>query len=582
MSRMERFIPAVEWLRRYEREFVARDLAGGLAVGSMLIPQGLAFAQIVRVPPVAGLWSGVAAMIAYALFGPSRQLIVGPEAGTAMMVAAVLTTAGMESPEHRLAGAALLAIMVGAVLVIAGVFRLGAISDFLSRPILVGYINGIALVLIASQLPGLLGIRSTENDFIPQVVQIASQLGDAHMPTLLLSASALVFLLVFRRVLPKLPGAAVVVTAGIVLSALLDFETRGIAVLGYIEQGLPAARLSDLPATSILELAPGALSIALLIYASSALTSRIFADKNRYQFRANRELIGLAAANFATGFIHGVPAAGSDARTVINDAAGSRTQAAGLIAAGVVVTIIFFLAPVMRLLPTALLGAVVVASAISLFDLRGFVRIWRVRALEGLLAVATLVGVLVLGILPGVLVAVALAAADLVRRAARPHDAVLGRLKGRPGFQDIEHRPGSETLPGLIIYRIDAPLFFANARFLREQVHRLINTAAGPVRMVVLDCGAMFDLDVTAAHTLEALDRELDERSITLALAEPHAPMRGVLRRAGLLRKLGPGNIFSTVGESIHAYVERAKTDLGRDIDWKRVDEPARPSGAPR
>ena len=339
-GRMESFIPAARWMSRYERRFIVRDLAGGLAVGSMLIPQGLAFAQIVKVPPVQGLWSGIAAMIAYALFGPSRHLMVGPEAGTAMMVSAVLTTAKMESPEQRLAGAALLAIMIGIVFVIAGSFRLGAISDFLSRPILVGYINGIALVLIASQLPGVLGIRTTENDFFPQVLQIASKLGDVHWPTVWLSLSALVLLLAFRRVLPTVPAAAIVVTAGIILSALLGFEARGIKVLGRIDQGLPTIGLPDVSAGSVLGLVPGALSIALLIYASSALTSRIFADKNRYEFRANGELFGLAAANFATSLVHGVPVAGSDTRTVINDAAGSRTQAVGLIASGIVATII--------------------------------------------------------------------------------------------------------------------------------------------------------------------------------------------------------------------------------------------------
>ena len=333
-----------------------------------------------------------------------------------------------------------------------------------------------------------------------------------------------------------------------------------------------------MPTGSILGLVPGALSVALLIYASSALTSRIFADKNRHQFRANGELFGLAAANFATGLVHGLPAAGSDARTVINDAAGSRTQAAGLVASAIVAGVIFFLAPVMALLPNAVLGVVVIASAISLFDVRGFVRIARVRILEGFLAVATLAAVLIFGILPGVLLAVALAVADLVRRAARPHDAVLGRLRGSPGYQDIEQRPGSETLPGLIIYRIDAPLFFANARFLREQVRRLVDAAKAPVRMVVLDCGAMFDLDVTASETLDELDRELDESGITLALAEPHAPMRQVLRRSGLLEKLGTENILPTVGQAIRAYVERAESDLGRDVDWQRVDDVPRPS----
>lgn len=298
-----------------------------------------------------------------------------------------------------------------------------------------------------------------------------------------------------------------------------------------------------------------------------------------HAFRANRELFGLAVANFAAGLIQGVPVAGSDARTAINDASGSHTQAVGLFASGVVAASLFLFAPVIGLLPNALLAAVVIASALSLFDLHGVVRILRVRALEGLLAVATFAGVLVFGILPGVLVAVALATADLVRRAARPHDAVLGRIRGKPGYRDIERWPGSETLPGLIIYRMDAPLFFANARFLREQVHKLIANAQAPVQMVVLDCGSMFDLDITGAETLEELDRDLDARGITLALAEPHAPMRHVLRRSGLLPKLGDANIFSTVGESIRAYVERAKADPGRDIDWQRADEPARRSG---
>ncbi len=581
MSGLARFVPALRWMLRYDRKWIPRDLAAGLAVGSMLIPQGLAFAQLVHVPPVAGLWSGIAAMVVYALFGPSRHLIVGPEAGTAMMVASVLTTAGMEAPAERLVGSAVLALMVGAVLLLAGGLRLGAIADFLSRPVLVGYINGIALLLIASQLPGALGVRSTENDFVPQLVELGSQLRAVHWPTLGLSALALAFLLALRRALPQLPGAAVVVTVGTLLSALLDFQARGIRVLGHIEQGLPSIGVPALPVGTALALVPGALSIALLIYTSSALTSRVFADKHGYEFKANGELFGLAAANFAAGLIHGVPTAGSDARTVINDAAGARTQAAGWVASAVVAAVLFFLAPVISALPNALLGAVVIASAVSLVDLRSLVRIWRVRWAEGVVAVATFVGVLVFGILPGVLVAVALAVADLVRRAAHPHDAVLGRLRGKPGYQDIEHRPGSETLPGLVIYRIDAPLFFANARFLREQVRRLIDTATVPVRMLVLDCGAMFDLDVTAAQTLEELDRELDARGVALALAEPHAPMRRVLRRTGLLQKIGPEHIFSTVGESIRAYVERAESDLGQDIDWKRVDEPPRPSGAP-
>ncbi len=566
----------------YERRFVAGDLAGGLAVSSILIPQGLAFAQIIHVPPVAGLWSGIAGTIAYALFGPSPHLSVGPQAGTAMMVAGVLTAAGIQAPAQRLEGAALLALIIGAVLGIAGAFRLGAIADFLSRPILVGYINGIALALVTSRVPSMLGIDSTQTGFIPRTLEIATNLIDVHWATLGLSALALVMLLVVRRVAPKLPDAVVVVGGGIVLSGVLDFEARGIRVLGQMKHDLPSLGLPTLALGSIQDLVPGALGIALLVFAGSALTSRTFADKNRYEFKANRELFGIAAANVAVSVVHGLPVAASDGRTAINHAAGARTQASGLIAALVVASVALLFAPMMAVLPKALLAAVVVASAISLFDVRGFVRICRVRPTEGLLALATFAGVLIFGILPGVLLAVALSIAGLVRRAAHPHAVVLGRIRGIPGYRDVRHQPGSETLPGLIIYRIDAPLIFANARFLREQVHELIDTAQVEVRMLVLDCGGMFDLDVTAAETLEELHRVLDERGITLALAEPHAPMRHVLLRSGLLESVGPKNIFRTVGEAIRAHVERARTDLGRNIDWQRVDDFTRPSGATR
>jgi SulP family sulfate permease len=349
-----------------------------------------------------------------------------------------------------------------------------------------------------------------------------------------------------------------------------------------MKHDLPSLGLPALALGSILELVPGALGIALLVFAGSALTSRTFADRNHYEFKPNRELFGVAAANLASSLVHGLPVAGSDGRTAISHATGARTQVAGLVAAVVVASIALLLAPIIAVLPKALLGAVVVASAISLFDVSGFVRICRVRPTEGLLSLATFAGVLVFGILPGVLLAVALSIAGLVRRAAHPHAAVLGRIRGIPGYRDVKHQPGSETLPGLIIYRIDAPLFFANARFLREQVHMLIDTAQVQVRMLVLDCGAMFDLDVTAAETLEEVHQELDERGITLALAEPHAPMRHVLLRSGLLASVGPKNVFRTVGEAIRAYVERARTDLGRSIDWQRVDDLTRPSGARR
>jgi len=562
-------IPGVAMLRGYRPARLGGDLAAGVAVGAMLVPQGLAFAELAGMRPAAGLWAAMVSLVAYAIFGPSRQLMVGPEAGTAILTLAVISPLGLEGAQYESAAGAL-AVLVGLLLLIGGLARAGAIADFLSRPILVGYLNGIAWVLIASQLGVLIGLRRQESDFIPQLVEVARGLDRIHEPTLWLSLATIALLVLLWRFAPKIPGAVVVIVVTLPLSAWLGFEGKGIAVVGEIDRGFPAPALPSVDFRTLVRLIPGAFGAALLAYASAVLTSRSFADKRSYSTSANKEFFGLSTANFLSAVFQGFPVAASESRTVVNDSAGGRTQMVSLAASVVVLSVLLFLTPVFAYLPTAMLGAVVIVAAISLIDVEGIVRLWRVRSWEGALSLMTMAAVLVFGILEGILIAVALSLGALIRRATLPHDAVLGRLKGRPGYQDVENRPGSETLPGLVIYRVDAPLFFANARFVKEQVCEL--TANEDVRMLVLDAGGIFDMDMTAAEMLEKLHAELSEAGTTLAIAEPHAPLRRALRKSGLLDKVGEENVFPTVGAAIRAYVDRTE-DIGLDIDWKRVDD---------
>lgn len=568
-TRLRQAVPFVSTLKGYRRQWLLRDLLAALAVGALFVPQGLAYARIAGVEPPAALWAGVVGMIAYALFGPSRQLMVGPEAGTALLTAAALAPLqlGADASQYAAASAAM-AMLVG-VLLIAGRFaRAGALADFLSKPILVGYVNGAALLIIASQLSSVLGLARKQSEFGPQLLEVVQRLDSIHVLTALLSLLCLSALVFAGKLLRGVPAAALCLVAMIAVSVGFGLQSHGVELVGTIQAAPPRV---GLPATSLstaVALVPGAFSIALVGFASTVLTSRAFADKNRYRTNANQEFVGLAVGNLASGLLTGMPIAASESRTALNDANGGRTQLVGLAAALVVVAVLVFAAPVIALLPSFTLGVVVIAAAISLLDLRAIPALWRSRRVEGVLALVTLSGVLMLGILRGILVAVALSLADLLRRAARPHDAVIGRIGGRPGYYNVEAHPERGTLSGLIIYRLDAPLFFANARFLREKVRELINAAEEPVRMFVLHAEGIFDLDITAAESLARIQRELESHGTTLAIAEPHAPLRRALRKTGLLALIGQENIFRTLGLAIRAHVDRSRTS-GVDARWQ-------------
>ncbi|NOK04940.1 MULTISPECIES: SulP family inorganic anion transporter [unclassified Myxococcus] len=563
---VRRGLPGLRQARGYQRRWFRADLLSALTIGAMLIPQGLAYAQLVGVRPAAGLYAGVVGMFAYALFGPSRHLIIGPEAGAAILTAAALAPMAAGADAARYASlAALLALLVGVLSLLGGLLKVGALADFLSKPILIGYINGAALIIIGSQLARLFGMERQSDTFSGQVFEVATHLERTHVPTLLLGLGVITTLVLLRRLLPRAPGPLILVVLTTMAGGLFQVEHGGIKVVGPLAAEPPAPGLPSLRFEDVRALLPAAFSLALVNYASSVLTGRFYADRFRYRLDSNQEFLGQAAANLANAFSQGFPVTGSDSRTAVNVSMGGRTQLVGVLAAGVVLVFALFLTPLLHDLPMVTLGAIVFVAAVYLLEFRAIIDLWRVRRVEAVLACVTMVGVLVLGILQGILVAVALALADLIRRAARPHDAVLGEREGVPGYHDIERFENAETVPGLVIYRFDAPLFFANARHLREQARALVSSADAPVRWFVLDASAVFDMDVTAAEGLEKLRREFEEEGVVLGIAEARAPLRALLRRTGLLERLGPENVHATVEAAVHHFLMDADARHTRD-----------------
>lgn len=581
-QKLRTLLPGLELLSRRPR--VSRDLLAAFAVGSMLIPQGMAFAQLAGLPPGVGLWTSVAALLGYALFGPSRQTMVGPEAGTALLAYAVLSSAGLAPGDPRYGElAAAVAVILAVLLAVSGLLRLGAIADFLSQPLLIGYLNGVAIILVVSQLARITGMEEAPRELWDQLRHFVAKLSTIHWVTTLLGGGTLALLLAARRWLPRLPAAAIAVALSIALAYLFDFKEKGVPLVGRFSASPPSFGLPTFPPWSeLLRLAPGILGLGLLCYVSGFLTSRAFADKRGYHLDANQEFFGISAANLFAGLVGGFPITGSDSRTAVNDMAGGTSQWVSIFSAGVVLLVIAFLIPVVAYLPEATLAAVVIAAGLSLIDLRALRQVFHARPSEAFVSLITTAAVLAIGILEGILIAVTLAVLDMVRVATHPHDTVLGKVAGKPGYPGIDSGSPSEVLPGLLLYRFDGPLFFANARRMRERIDELLDALrerseidAGrhgeeilpPFRLVVLDAGAIFDIDYTGATSLHRLHHKLERRGISLAIAEPHEPVRRVLRRTKVLPLL---EVFPTVDDAVRFYLRETKRQ-GESLEWTRI-----------
>lgn len=514
-----KLMPGLGIFRRYERSWLRSDLGAGLSVAAIALPVGIAYADLAGVPAVVGMYSAIFPLLAYALFGSSRQLMTGPDAATCIIVAASLGPLAGGDPERYLALMVILTLMTGILYVVAGFSRLGFIANFLSQPILTGYLNGIALIIIAGQLRKLFGYSGEAEEFFPKLTEFIVQLDHSHLPTLVLGLGLLAALLILRRIAPRLPAALVVVVAGIIMVVMLGLDQNGVAVLGSVPAGLPSLHIATFESATFKMLFADAAGIALVSFTSGVLTAKSFARRNRYEVDANQELIAFGACNIASGLAQGFPVTGADSRTAVNNAMGGKTQLVGVVAAAAMLVILFFLTGPLGYVPTAALAAVIMVSAVGLFDFRELRNLYQASHRELLLSVGTTLGVLILGVLPGVLLAVALSLFWLLTVVSRPHDGVLGRVKGIKGFHHVADFPDAITIPGLILYRFDANLVFFNADYFRDRVRAVILASKTPVEWVVVDMSSVNVVDITAVQKFEELREELAARGIILATA---------------------------------------------------------------
>ena len=541
------------WVRHYQREWLRWDLLAGVTVTAYLVPQVMAYAEIAGLPPATGLWAAVGAMVGYALLGSSHVLSVGPESTTALMTATALAAAPAVAADPA-AYAATLALLVAVVCLLGRVAHLGALAGLLSRPVLVGYMAGIAAIMVLSQLGKLLGIQVTADGFFAELWYLVSHLGDVHVPSFLLGLGTLVAMLLGARLWRHGPIVLVAVLLGTLAARLLALEDHGVLLVGHVPATLPGLDVPELDAEALRDLWVPSLGVAFVAFTDNVLTARAFSGRGAPEIDAERELLALGAANVGASLLHGFPVSSSGSRTAIADGVGARSQLAALATVASTLLVVLVASPVLEAIPLPVLGAVVVYAAIRLVEVSELVRFARFRTSELVLAVATTAGVLVFGVLVGILVAIGLSVLDLLRRVARPHDAIEGLVPGVAGMHDVDDYPSAERVPGLLVYRYDSPLFFANADDFRRRVLAAVDQSPDPVQWVLLNVEAVVEVDITATDVLEDVRTRLAERGIVLALARLKQDLRDVLRPTGLLDRIGEDHLFATLPTAVEAF----------------------------
>lgn len=562
-------LPIFTWLPNYERTWLRADLMAGLAVWAMTVPQALAYAGIAGVPPIYGLYAVPLAMIAYAIFGTSRTLCVGPESAIAIISAVTVGALVTGDPEKFLALTSLLALVVGGLFLVFGLLRLGWMANFLSYPVLQGFTQGIALIVIVGQLPKVFG---TEADFARKVSAFAESwhtgfflktwavlvtLLQANFTTTVIGVGALVVLFACKRFLPSAPSALIAVILSVFPVWLLGLDERGVSVIGEVESGMVSLAVPALNLGEVLAVMPGALAIVLLGYSVSLSVAAVGAQATGEEINPNQELVGLGVANLGAALSAGFVVCGSLSRGVVIRRAGGQTQVVSLINAVLVLLTLVFVLPLFFKLPNATLSAIVIGAMVGLLNFAYFRRLLRVDRAEFAYAMAALFGVLVLGILDGVALGVALSLAVLIHRVSRPATATLGRLPGTQTYRDISVHAEAKTIPGLLIFRFDAPIIFCNVGFFVDQMRRLITDETAPVRGVLAPAQQINHIDSTGANQLAKLQDELESKGITFSFVEVKASVREMMRRTGLEEKLGADHFHESIEDGVQAFLQQ-------------------------
>jgi high affinity sulfate transporter 1 len=560
-----RWLPGLQTLRQYQVAWLPHDILAGLVLTTMLVPVGIAYAVASGVPGIYGLYATIVPLLAYALFGPSRILVLGPDSSLAAVILAVVLPLSGGDPMRAVALAATMAVVSGTVCIVAGLARLGFITELLSKPIRYGYMNGIALTVLISQLPKLFGFSIESVGPLKDLWAIATAVfdGRTNWAAFMVGAGTLAVILLLKGH-KRIPGILIAVIGATVTVGVLDLGARaGVSILGSLPQGLPAFAIPWITTADIGPVVVGGLAVALVSFADTSVLSRVYAARTRTTVDPNQEMVGLGAANLAAGFFQGFPISSSSSRTPVAEAAGSRTQLTGVVGA-VAVALLLVMAPdLLRDLPTSALAAVVIASAIGLIEVTDLGRIYRIQRWEFWLSIVCTVGVAVLGAIPGIGLAIVVAVIEFLWDGWRPHFAVLGRAEGVKGYHDITRYPDARRIPGLVLFRWDAPLFFANAESFRDRVLDAVATSPTAVRWLVVAAEPVTSVDVTSADMLAELDESLQAAGIELCFAEMKDPVKDKLKRFGLFTRLGEETFFPTLGAAVSRYL---KTHA---VDWR-------------
>jgi len=566
---LRRWLPGFAILHHYNGQLFLRDLAAGLVLTALLAPVGMGYAEATGLPAIYGLYATIVPLLIYAVFGPSRILIVGPDSALTALIAATVLPLAAGDPQKAASLAAGLAIIAGILSVLAGLARFGFVTDLLSKPIRYGYLNGIALTLLISQLPKILGFPVTSSSIMEAVADLAAGVagGKINGASSLIGFCCLATIFGCKRWAPRIPGVLVAVVGATLCVKLFNLAAGGrIAVVGALPRGLPVFQVPHFTGSELTTLCTGAVAITLVSIADMSVLSRIYAMRWNYYVDENQEIIALGLANVATGLFQGFSVSSSASRTPVAEAAGARTQVTGVIGAVCIALLLLFAPRLMEHLPTAALGAVVIAACWTILEIRALGRLFRLRRDEFILSNVCFLGVAVLGVIQGIFGAVALALLLFIWRAWRPYHAVLGRIDGMKGYHDISRHPDAKRVPGLVLFRWDAPLFFANAEIFRERVLRAASEAPTPTVWVVVGAEPVTDIDITAADVVSELDLELKRAGVQLCFAQMKGPVKDRLKQYGLFDQIGADHIFPTIGQSVDHYVATTRADW---IDWE-------------
>jgi SulP family sulfate permease len=554
---LHRLVPITAWLPGYDyRRLLRFDVIAGATVWGLLVPEMIAYSGLAGLPPQAGLYTLLATLAAYAVFGTSRHVVTAGTSAAAVLLASTVGDLALNHDDY-LANSAALVLFVGGLFLLAGVCRLGFIAQFLSRPVVAGFVFGLAIFVTVKQLPKLFGIEGGEGDTFQQLAHVIDHLGDTSGATLAVGAGALVLLFGLEHFVPKVPGGLVALVAGIVISGALDLSGHGVAIVGDVPSGFPSVGVPDIPSENIAALMAAAGGMLLVIYSESLGAAQNFATKYGYEIDPNQELIALGVANAGSGFVGGLAAGGSLSQSAVNEGAGAKSEVSSLVAALLMVVTVLVLMPLFKNLPEAVLAALIIHAVSHLWKVKEFRRYYGERRIEALLGLLTLLGVITIDVLPGLVIGVVSMLLLVVYNASRAHIGVLARVPGRPGaFGDVDRHPDYERIPGLLVLRLESPLFYANAAQVRDRVKYMVGASNPLPKAVILDAGANVDLDITSAEALEQLVTQLRAADIDFALADIRQPMIRRLQRTGLLKVVRESKVFPTVDEAVDALID--------------------------